>query len=124
ISTDTAGNDGGNASSGAPQISSDGRHVLFLSSANNLVQNDQIGHAQLFVRDLVAGATTLVTANQAGTDGGDQAFLNGAPDNVNASYFLPRAISADGRFVAFPSSSDDLVPRDLNRTQDVLERDL
>src|SRR5581483_1496437 len=64
----------------------------------------------LYVRDLTAGVSTLVTANPAGTDGGD-----------NASY--APALSADGRVVAFESTADNLAAGDGNRNQDVLVRD-
>jgi Tol biopolymer transport system component len=59
-------------------------------------------------------------------------WANGITERVNlgpaavqaddASY-LPPAISADGRFVAFDSDADNLVPGDTNRHSDVFIRD-
>jgi hypothetical protein len=52
--------------------------------------------ADVFVRDLVAGTTRLVSTG---------------PDGVGASGLsIDPAVSADGRFVAFVSSADDIVP--------------
>ncbi|MDT5295109.1 MAG: hypothetical protein QOJ76_1989, partial [Acidobacteriota bacterium] len=82
-------------------LSADGRFVAFQSAANDLVANDTnknsfpIRFTDVFVRDLQAGTTTLVSINSAGTDSGDDVA------------FQP-AISGDGRYVAFLSMSRDL----------------
>src|SRR5689334_20129574 len=67
---------GGDGSSGLPIISADGRYVLFASTANNLVLTNNNNFAlpqrmNVFLRDRVAGTTTLVSANLAGPGGGN-----------------------------------------------------
>src|SRR5437762_7264418 len=67
-------------------ISADGRFIVFVSRAGNLVPNDNNGAFDVFVRDRALGKTTLASANRDGTGSG-----NGAS--------LAASISADGRFV-------------------------
>src|SRR3989442_1235083 len=51
---------GGNSS--APLFSRDGRSILFLSEAHNLVTNDDHTlNLNLFIRDFVSGSTVLVS---------------------------------------------------------------
>ena len=57
----------GNGDSIPAGISTNGRFALFESAANNLVANDTNGVNDVFVRDLVANATTLVSVT---TNGG------------------------------------------------------
>jgi Tol biopolymer transport system component len=83
--------------------------VAFESFASNLVAGDTNGTAEVFVRDRVAQLTRRVSVGP----GGQQA---------NSGSFDP-AISADGRFVAFPSSATNLVAGDTNDTFDVFVRD-
>jgi Tol biopolymer transport system component len=75
----------------------DGRYVVFMSSANNLVAGDTNGMADVFVRDLQADTTTLVSVGALSSPGA--VTLMGMP-----------AISPDGRFVAFFSTAKGLVP--------------
>ncbi len=106
---------GGTAADGGsnvPAMSADGRHVAFESSADNLSGEDDNVAADIFVRDLQAGTTTLVSrAAGAGGAGSD------------AGSFAP-AISADGRHVAFESDADNLSGEDLNTARNVFARDL
>lgn len=51
----------GNAGSYSPDISSDGRYVTFVSEADNLVQGDLNGYADILVHDRVTGRTTLIS---------------------------------------------------------------
>ena len=92
-------------------ISSNGQFVAFYSDADNLVANDTNGYRDVFVRDLVGGTNILVSVNTNG---------NASGDGIS---FDP-AISADGRYVVFTSSADNLVPGDNNKAQDVFVRDL
>jgi Tol biopolymer transport system component len=91
-------------------VSSNGLLMAFSSDADNLVANDTNSRPDIFVRDIVAGTNLLVSVD-----------TNGFPSD-GASY--ETAISADGRYVAFTSSADNLVPNDGNRTFDVFRRDL
>jgi Fibronectin type III domain len=100
----------GDAQSADPVVSADGRYVAFDSSARNLVPQQTFGE-NAFVRDRLTDTTTLVSVNAGGTAGG------------NAGGTDP-SISADGRYVAFDSTSSDLVQGGTDGTQDVFVRDL
>src|SRR5687768_12284614 len=53
-----------------PTFSADGRHLVFVSQANNLVTNDDHGLAlDVFVRDLMTSNTVLVSVSASGTGG-------------------------------------------------------
>jgi Tol biopolymer transport system component len=85
-----------------PSLSADGRWVVFLSSANNLVVG-QTGPAgktgsDVFLQDRVTGSTVLVSHSTA------------SPTATSALGAESAVISADGRWVAFLSESPDLVP--------------
>ncbi|MGO8927883.1 MAG: hypothetical protein ACLQU3_13485 [Limisphaerales bacterium] len=95
---------------GAMPVSSDGRFIAFVSGADNLVPNDTNGCPDVFVRDMLYGTNLLVSV---ATNGGSADFASSDP-----------AISGDGRYVAFTSSADNLVPGDTNKAQDVFVRDL
>jgi Tol biopolymer transport system component len=97
----------GNQSSLGPSLSADGQLVLFSSSATNLTPEGQGG---LFVRDVHAGKTSMVSVNSAGEPADQPSF--GAE------------ISADGRYAMFLSSASNLVPGDRNMAADVFVRDL
>jgi Tol biopolymer transport system component len=91
-------------------ISADGRYVVFLSAARNMVTGDTNGEADVFVRDRVAGTTTRVSV---ATDGAQ----------ANDSSYEP-CISGNGRYVAFHSSASSLVAGDSNDGEDVFVHDL
>ena len=101
----------GNSTSFIQDISSDGRFVTFVSSATNLIPNDVVDtEANVYVRDLASGTTELVSV---GTDG----------TRANVGFFDVPSISADGRFVAF-STFDSLVLEDtLPFSLDIYLRD-
>jgi hypothetical protein len=77
-----------------PSISGDGRYIGFESPATNLVSPASSGN-QVFVRDVQAGATRLVSVGPGGVQGNDDSF--------NAS------VSADGSYTAFQSLATNLV---------------
>jgi Tol biopolymer transport system component len=96
----------------APVLSDDGHTIAFLSTANNLVTNDDLGSSlDLFVRDLVAGRTSLVSVDHSGRGGGN--------DHSEAP-----TLSADGRTIAFESAASNLVLNDTNGFKDVFVREL
>ncbi len=72
-----------------PAISSDGRHVAFVSEAQNLTRASRSRAAHIYVHDLVTGITELVSRTPSGRP------ANGAS--------LRPAISHDGGTVAFQS---------------------
>lgn len=95
-----------------PMASDDGRYVGFNSNATNLVPGDTNGATDAFVRDRLTGATERVSVSSTGDEGNGTGT---AGSNVR--------ISADGRYVAFRSSSDNLVPGDTNGLRDIFVRD-
>src|SRR5262249_44645545 len=102
----------GSGDSLAPVLSSDGRFVAFLSCAADLVTNGNNGTVlDLFVRDLKAAQTILVSRNYLGTAGGNGSSGTGT-------------LSGDSRWIAFSSDASDLVTNDLNQSSDVFVRDL
>jgi Tol biopolymer transport system component len=86
-------------------ISEDGRYVAFPSDAYDLVPGDTNGKSDVFVRDRAMKTTELVSVTCGGVSGNS---FSDAP-----------SMSADGRWVAFWSTADDLVPEDSNHSIDV-----
>ena len=104
---------GGNDISFAPAISADGTRVAFASRADNLSDEDDDGFPNVFVRDLTAATTTLISR----ATGAVGAPAAGGPSNFGA-------ISPSGRFVAFTSAADNLSADDDNATTNIFLRDL
>lgn len=96
-----------NDDSGEPQISADGRRVLFLTRATNLVEG--LSGQQAVLRDLDAGTTVLVSAGPGGVP---------AAGNVGRP-----SLSSDGRIAAYDSNADNLGVGPLAVTQ-VIVRNL
>jgi Tol biopolymer transport system component len=92
-----------------PTISANGRFVAFFSTAPNLVPENRLVN-DVFVHDRETGLTERVSVASDGT-----------PGNGNADSFT--SISADGRYVAFSSSSSNLVAGDTNGVRDVFVHD-
>src|SRR5436190_20226282 len=102
----------GAGNSHSPVFSADGRHVAFVSQANNLVTTDDLApHLDLFVRDLVTSNTVLVNVSTNGFGGGN--------DNVGLY-----SISSNGQVVAFDTAASNLAVRDNNRVSDIYVHDL
>lgn len=97
----------GNGSSYFPVLSFDGRYVAFESGSTNLV-TPAGGADAVFRRDRQTGQNVVVSLTVAGG---------------YASATRP-AISADGRYVAFGSTSGQLVLGDTNSRNDIFIRDL
>lgn len=97
-------------SSDRPDISADGRRIVFDSEATNLVPGDTNGRADVFLHEVHTGATTRVSTDP----GGGQVYKE-----CQAPF-----ISSDGRWVAFISESGRLAARDHNFALDVFVRDL
>ncbi len=109
-----------NGDSYYPDISADGRFVVFESGADNLVTGDTNSQTDIFLHDRDAdedgvfdepgGISTIrISVASDGTEG------NG--NSTSAS------ISADGRYVAFASSATNLVSSDTNGYADIFLRD-
>ncbi len=100
----------GNYSSTEPAISGDGKVIAFLSYADNLVDDDTNNQGDVFIYDVNASTTTLISHHSDGTQG------------TNVSYRA--AISDDGLFVAFISWATNLIDSDTNGNQDVFLYDI
>jgi Tol biopolymer transport system component len=99
-----------NRPSSEPDISRDGRFVVFTSAASNLVPGDTNGRTDVFRRDLLTGRTIRVSVTNRGAQAND---ASSAP-----------AISADGNVVSFASRASNLVGHDTNHVPDVFVRDI
>ena len=92
-----------------PEISGDGRSVVFMSDSTALVDGDTNDVSDTFVRDLATGRLERVSVSSTGEQGN-------APS-------LSGSISGDGRFVAFRSEATNLVRGDTNGRSDIFLRD-
>jgi Tol biopolymer transport system component len=110
VSINLSGTGGGNADSFPMAISTNGQFALFESTASNLFAATSNFYNNVFIRDVVNGATLLVSVNTNGIGG------NGSSRSSS--------MSPDGRYVAFVSASSDLVPGDANNIEDIFVRDM
>ena len=94
----------------SPAVSADGRYVAFSSDASNLVGTDANGSEDVFVHDRYFNRTTRVSVSES--------------DGSANGYSTSPSISADGRYIAFDSTSSNLVTNDTNGDKDVFVRDL
>jgi Tol biopolymer transport system component len=102
--------DGGDANDSAygPVLSADGRTIAFNTAANNLAPNSAPWRFDVYVRDRDARTTTRVSS---------------APDGTQDGWGELPAISGDGRYVSFQSSTTNLVEGDNNRRSDIFVHD-
>ncbi len=91
-------------------ISADGRYVSFWSGRPDIVPGDTNDTWDVFVLDRQTKRVRRVSTSSSGAQGDGASF--------NPS------ISADGRYIAFTSSADNMVPDDTNMTPDVFVHDL
>ncbi|MGA5810747.1 hypothetical protein ACPC39_32050 [Streptomyces cellulosae] len=82
---------------------------MFNSDADNLVAGDTNGTTDVFLRDRKLGTTVRVSAAP-----------DGAPGNGPSR---EQTISADGRWIAFRSTADNLAPGDTDGAADVFVHD-
>lgn len=101
-----------NGDSYRPGISADGTCVAFVSTASNLMAGDNNGKADWFWRNRITGEIKRISV----PDGGGEA-------NDRSDDWLYPSLSADGRYVAFPSDASNLVPNDTNNSCDVFVYD-
>lgn len=105
----TSGGAQANADSSRPSVSWDGRYVVFLSAASNLVPGDTNGKVDAYRKDLATGRLVRINTSAAG------AQANAAADTVR--------VSADGNRIVFATTASNLVAGD-NRPGDVFLRDM
>ncbi|MCW2761706.1 MAG: TolB-like protein [Marmoricola sp.] len=98
---------------GAPDLSSDGKLVVFHSEATDLVPSDLNNEPDVFRRNMASGVTTLVsvTSNEQQVTG------------FGSFHTVRMGISGSGRFVAFSSDASGLTPDDHNGQPDSFVRD-
>jgi Tol biopolymer transport system component len=96
-----------------PLISGDGNYVAFHTAAP-LVPADTNGVSDVYVRNLAAQTTHLVSLGPGGVLGDGHSYVCTIPGG---------GISVDGRYVAFWSDATNLVAGDGNATTDVFVRD-
>ncbi|MGW8376573.1 hypothetical protein [Streptomyces sp. ODS28] len=122
------------------QLSADGRHAAFTSSATDLVPGGTGAEQHSYVRDLRTGTTRLVgeagdTALALSPDGRKLLVRRGSglhlidARNGRSRYVAPAgstatdgALDRHGKAAVFASSAADLVPDDTNNAQDVFLR--
>jgi hypothetical protein len=90
-------------------VSADGRWVAFESTSVNLVpgQNDVTGTRDVFLSDRTTGDILLVSRSAA------------SPVRAGHGDSSAPVLSADGRYVAFLSTADDLVPGQIDSNEDL-----
>jgi Tol biopolymer transport system component len=99
----------GNGDSRMAKLSADGRFVVFVSTAADLVEGDDNAAADIFLKDLQTGQVTLVSRSSDGA-------------LANAASTWP-AISRDARYVAFNSQASNLSPADTHNGWDLYLHD-
>jgi Tol biopolymer transport system component len=100
-----------NSESDFPQISGNGRYVVFDSIATNLVKGDKNTFGDVFVWDRKTGKLRLVS-----TDAHGHAAKDGGSGLASIDY--------DGKKIAFMSSASNLVKGDKNEITDVFVKNL
>ena len=95
-------------------ISDNGRFVVFTGFANNIASLDTNSSEDVFIRDMEAGTTKLVSLNAAGTASG----ALGGSDLLD--------MTPDARFIVFVSHAQDLtsIPDGNNLGRDIFVRDV
>ena len=88
-----------------PDLTADGRYVVFNSSATNLVAGDTNGVDDVFRKDLQTGTTTLVSRRTDGAQGN--------------SYSINPNITPNGKFIAYGSDASNLITGDTNGQTDL-----
>jgi len=97
----------GDAASSNPNLTPDGKFLVFESSATNLLPG--MVRRQIYLRNLETDTNELISIS-----------ISGGPSN-GTSY--QANVSADGRFVSFTSNSTDLIDGDTNAFDDIFLRD-
>ena len=105
VSTTTGGGSFADRACSNPDLSADGRYVVFSSQATNLAAGGTSTYSDIFLKDRVSGAVTRLSISLTGGDGNGESTL---PKN-----------SADGRFVVFQSDAANLTAGDTNGYTDI-----
>lgn len=98
-----------NNDSDAPDVSADGRFIVYESNATNLTNDDTNRATDIYLYDSQTGQTERISINSEEEQG------NGVSRNPS--------VSDDGRYVVFESHSSNLVENDTNQASDIFLRD-
>ena len=106
ISTDGTQANGASESNGwQPSISSDGHLITWFSAATNMVSQNVNGFANVYLHDTCFGAVQACSPTTTlGSIANDRSIPNYGQNN--------QSMSANGRFIAFASLANNLVPGD------------
>jgi Tol biopolymer transport system component len=95
----------GDATSIEPEVSGDGKFVVFTSTSSNLIAGDTNDSSHVFLYEIATGTTTLVSHGPGGV------FSNRIAQEPT--------INEDGRYVAYMSDATNVVAGDNNGIYDV-----
>lgn len=98
-----------NGASSAASISANGQWIAFSSIATNLIEGDNNGRRDIFLRHVPSGKISRIS--------------NGLDSNEANHDSSDPSISSDGRFIAFASQASNLVPEDTNISSDIFLAD-
>lgn len=104
VSVSSTGAQGDYGSSNA-SFSSDGTKIVFESDASNFFSGDINDGPDIFIKDLLSGAVTLVSSNSLGK-----------PLDINNGFHRDAVFSPDGTKVAFSSSAGDQLANGVGRS--------
>ena len=121
------------------RLSADGSHLAFVSQASltgydNIDANSGEPAIELYLYDTASEEVRCVSCNPSGSRPEARKFLEGEEGEAGAAIryvsammapgesqtFAPRSLSADGNRLFF-ESFESLLPRDINKTEDVYE---
>ena len=107
----------GNGTGGqSPALSEDGQRLAFWSIATDLVAGDTNGLWDIFVHELPGGTLRRVSLTETGGE------RNGGTESGTRN--VQPAISGNGRYVAYATTSSNVVAGDTNGVQDLFVVDL
>lgn len=109
ISVDSSGNQA-NGSSSTPKISGNGKYIVYISAATNLVSGDTNGYNDVFRYNISTGATERVSVSSTGVEANNQSL---SPNT-----------DLEGRFVVFTTQSTNLDVTDGNGQYDIVLKDM
>lgn len=110
IDTDTNGVGSFALRAAIPNLSTNGAWVVFSGREGTLVNRDNASPMQVFMRDVTAATSELISAR----------YSDVASQSGNGLSFLSQfSLSDDGRRVVYASAASDLAPNDGNRALDV-----
>ena len=108
VSIATNGTEAGDVEN-QPALSFTGRFVAF-ATASQLVAKDDNHVSDVYLRDRKAKKTRIISVDSNGNS------------TTDGNSLFP-TLSRSGRYVAFESDSDDLIPNDENNSTDIFRRD-